>query len=195
MDIVNFGHFTASTDDGIVLFTNEDGQDWYELRAGLTTWDTDGSFVDAIYGAWALVDPTGVITNVDYDPSRLVPGDRTVLGIDAAWTDVTPGHLYQAGAIVPPPAPTADELRANFPELLPTRFWKAARAIGVYKADVITQINAIEDLDQRALALIDLEECLGFQRLHPLVVSFTATYNITPEQLDDLWLWAANTQA
>jgi hypothetical protein len=195
MDIVNFGHFTASTDDGIVLFTNEDGQDWYELRAGLTTWDTNGSFVDAIYGAWALVDPTGVITNVEYDPSRLVPGDRTVLGIDAAWTDVTPGHLYQAGEIVPPPAPTADELRANFPELKPTTFWKAAREIGVYKADILIKINAIEDVAQREDALIDLEECLGFLRLNPLVVSFTSTYNITPEQLDDLWLWAANKQA
>ncbi|MBY5581864.1 class II glutamine amidotransferase [Rhizobium leguminosarum] len=195
MEIVNFGHFQAHASDSILLFTNADGQDWYDLRAALTTWDIDGSFVDAIYGAWALVDPAGVITNVEYDPSRLVPADRTVLGIDANWTDVTPGHLYLDGEIVPPPAPTADELRATFPELRPTTFWKAAREIGVYKADVIAQINAIEDLGDREDALIDIEECLGFLRLNPLVVSFTSTYNITPEQLDDLWLWAANTQA
>jgi hypothetical protein len=83
----------------------------------------------------------------------------------------------------------------HFPELKPTTFWKAAREIGVYKTDVLAQLNAIEDLNQREDALIDLEECLGFQRLNPLVVSLTSTYNITPEQLDDLWLWAANTQA
>ncbi|MBY5849798.1 hypothetical protein HFN51_04400 [Rhizobium leguminosarum] len=195
MQIVNFGHFQPSADGGLIRFTNETGQDWYDLRFGLTTWDDQGDFIDAVYGAWALVDPAGVITNVEYDPSRLVPGDRTVLGIDALWTDVTPGHLYQDGAIVPPPEPTPEELRAAFPPLKPTTFWRTAKEIGVRKADVIAQINTMEDLDAREDALIDIEECLSFLRLNPLVVSFTGTYNITPEQLDDLWLWAANTQA
>jgi len=195
MEIVNFGHFTASSKSGIVYFTNDEGHDWYDIRFGLTQWDEKGEFLDAIYGAWAMVSPEGVITNVEYDPSRLMPGDRTVLGIDASHEEITEGMIYRDGVILPKPEITPDELRATYPELTPPTFWKAARQIGVYKADVLAQINAIPDEETREDALIDLEECTGFRRLHPLIVSLIPTHSITPEQLDDLWLWAANQQA
>jgi hypothetical protein len=196
MEITNFGHFQPKTTTGIIFFENEEGHDWYDIRRGLTEWDErGGDFLNAIYGTWVMVSPDGVITNVEFDPSRLMPGDRTVLGIDAHHGEIEEGMLYRDGVILPKPEITPDELRADFPELTPPTFWKAARQIGVYKADVIAKINLIPDEETREDALIDIEECTGFQRLHPLVVSFTATYSITPEQLDTLWLWAANTQA
>jgi hypothetical protein len=98
MEIVNFGHFTARSAD-ILYFVNEEGQDWYELRRGLTNWDKRGGFVDAIYGAWAMVDHNGVVTNVEHDPSRLMPGDRTVLGIDASHEDIRVGMIYRDGVL------------------------------------------------------------------------------------------------
>jgi hypothetical protein len=136
-----------------------------------------------------LQDETGVTFDTDYgsypnDPHGVNPAIRQ-------WLEDHRGN-YDIDA---PVEPTIDDLRATYPELKPTTFWKAAREVGVYKTDVLAQLNAIEDPAQREDALIDLEECLGFQRLNPLVVSLTSTYNITPEQLDDLWLWAANTQA
>jgi hypothetical protein len=195
MEIVNFGHFSYYVNEGVPSFRNEEDQDWYDLRFALTRWEPrTGAFVDAIYGAWALVDSSGVITNVEYDPSRLMPGDRTVLGIDALSTEIHPGHLYQNGEIVAPPEPTPDELRANFPELSPPRFWKAARQVGITKSMVLTEIDKVTDENLREDMLIDLDECTSFIRLNSTVVIVATFFNIPPEQLDDLWLWAA-TQA
>jgi hypothetical protein len=192
VEITNFGHFQPKTTTGIIFFENEEGHDWYDIRRGLTEWDErGGDFLNAIYGTWAMVSPDGVITNVEFDPSRLMPGDRTVLGIDAHHEDITPGMIYRDGVILPKPVPTPDKLRASFPELSPPRFWKAARQVGITKAGVIAQIEAIADEDLKADMLIDIEEATGFLRLNSTVVAMTAANGIPPEQLDALWLWAA----
>lgn len=106
MQITNFGHFKISNPDavGVIFYANEDGQDWYEMRRSLTTWEIQtGAFVSAVYGAWATVDPiTMIITNTDKDPSRLVPDDRLLLGIDADYWLVTPGMTYEDGQLLPP---------------------------------------------------------------------------------------------
>jgi hypothetical protein len=191
MEITNFGHFKVSSQSGTLYFTNDEGHDWYDIRFGLTQWDEKGEFLDAIYGAWAMVSPEGVITNVEYDPSRLMPGDRTVLGIDASHEEITEGMLYRDGVILPKPEPTPDELRSTFPELTPPTFWKAARQVGITKEGVMAQIEAIQDEDLKADMLIDIEEATGFLRLNPTVVAMTAANGILPEQLDALWMWAA----
>ena len=84
MEITDFGYFTVREprrgEPSLLYFVNDLGQDWYEMRVALTEWDRNGVFVNAIYGAWAAVDAEGIVTNVEYDPSRLMPGDRTVLG-------------------------------------------------------------------------------------------------------------------
>jgi hypothetical protein len=85
-----------------------------------------------------------------------------------------------------------DEARANFPELSPPTFWKAASVIGITKAGVIAQIEQIEDENLKTDMLIDIEEATGFYRLNPTVVAMVAANGITPEQLDALWMWAAN---
>lgn len=102
MEIVNFGHFTTSVRGGLLCHTNEDGQDWYELRRGLTSWGPQGEFIDAIYGAWAMVDPATMrVTNVEYDPSRLVPDGRIVLGIDADASEIAVGMVFDGATISP----------------------------------------------------------------------------------------------
>jgi hypothetical protein len=114
MEIINFGRFAPySGDDGLLRFKNEEGQDWYDIRWSLTEWNPDnGKYLNAIYGAWAMVDPSTMrVTNVEYDPSRLMPGNRIVLGIDADWNTIKPGFLYANGALVDEATPvTSDDV-------------------------------------------------------------------------------------
>lgn len=110
MQIVNFGHFKVTSDidsedyDGFVYYANEDGLDWYELRARLTSWTVDrGRFVDAVFGAWTTVDPVdGVVINVEFNPSKLVPDNRIVLGIDAHHMDIAKGMIWDGEKLLPP---------------------------------------------------------------------------------------------
>ena len=103
MQIVNFGHFhVVNPGDYILFYENEDGQDWYELRSGLTTWDREtGNFVDAVFGTFVSVDPDGVIIHVEHNPSKMVPDDKTILGIDADPEKIEPGMRYRDGKIIP----------------------------------------------------------------------------------------------
>lgn len=99
MIICDFGHFQTieRREVRILFFENEEGQDWYELRRGLTEWDSEGEYLTAVFGTWAMVDPEGFITNVEYDPSRLMPGDRTILGIDCRPEEIKVGMTYKDG--------------------------------------------------------------------------------------------------
>src|SRR6478609_868732 len=98
MIIVDFGMFHLRDPDPegpvILFFENEEGQDWYDLRWALTEWDDRGKFVNAVFGAWAMVDAEGNVTNVEYDPSRLMPGDRRILGIDASHKAIKQGMFW-----------------------------------------------------------------------------------------------------
>jgi len=106
MQITNFGHFKLVSTSGIMLFENEHNQDWYTIRRSLTTEDAQGNFLTAIYGAWAVVDPSNaIITNVEHDPSRLVPNNRIVLGIDADPSDIVERSLFKDGKISAAPTP------------------------------------------------------------------------------------------
>lgn len=102
MKIVNYGHFqTVNGKRGTLYFSNEKGEDWYEIRKDLTNWDQYGEFIDAIFPTWVMVDKDGIVTNVEFDPSKLMPGDRTVLGIDAAIETIKPGMLWDKGKFKP----------------------------------------------------------------------------------------------
>lgn len=106
MNIVDFGFFKvrpSPPDQQILFFENEDGQDWYELRRGLTEWDEKGTFVNAVFGTWAMVDADGLVTNVEHDPSKLAPGDRRVIGIDGVPKGFRIGFFYRDGELVEGP--------------------------------------------------------------------------------------------
>lgn len=106
MEITDYGFFRVVDPPDhnlILLFENEVGQDWYDLRRSLTTWEQrTGEFIDAIFPSWAMVDAEGIVTNVEYDPSRLMPGDRRVLGIDAPLEDIHVGMIYRDGQLEEP---------------------------------------------------------------------------------------------
>jgi len=115
MIITNYGHFTRATGDSpyIMFFKNEEGQDWYEMQRGetdgvpkLVELGDQGVFISSIHPVWCMVNPQGVVTNVEFDPSRMVPDDKTILGFDeATLDDVKEGMLYHNGELLPAPEP------------------------------------------------------------------------------------------
>ncbi|TCR92571.1 hypothetical protein [Rhizobium sp. BK376] len=191
----NFGKLTARKEtvempDGspvdILVMYDANGVEWHDAYKAQPVFDYYLAILD-----------NGRVVSMEADPEHSQIADLTILGLSTAetggYTRGPGGSVYGKwwnGSTLTDPVLSREE----YPVLLPTVFWKAAREIGVYKADIVTQLNQIPDPDQREDALIDLDECSGFIRLNPLVVSLSDTYQITPEQLDTLWLWAANTQ-
>ncbi len=112
MDIVNFGHFTVINPGSYILsYQNEEGQDWYALRNKLTNWDPEtGDFIDAVFGTWVTVDPDGVVIHVEFNPSKIVPDDKTVLGIDADHTKIQKGMRWTGSKLMPPTKATLEKV-------------------------------------------------------------------------------------
>ncbi|MBY3335507.1 hypothetical protein HFN99_00985 [Rhizobium laguerreae] len=193
MEIVNFGLFKPLNETGIIFYENEHQQDWYDLRKGLTNWTEQGEFVDSVYGAWALVQPDedsltdGTVTNVERDPSRLVPHDKIIVGIDTAPSEITPGMLFQGGVFLPaPPVVTP------MPNLSPRQLWLGALEINLTKAQVMAQIGTIADAKLRATLEIEMTEppLEGFVRDSFAVERLRELMGIPSDQFDALWLWA-----
>jgi len=189
MEIVNFGTFTHYGLNGVMYFTNESGQDWYQMLNGLTSWDERGNFINSIYGAWATVDPeTMKIKNVEYDPSKLVPRERIVLGIDADWEDIKEGMLYQNGQIVEAP-----------PE--PIKMWPISKRQlkltlvrnGISLSSIDQVIAAMPESLAREEAQIEWLETQEFERNHPTLLLVANSLGLTKEQVDDLWVQAMET--
>ncbi|NTF33892.1 hypothetical protein [Rhizobium skierniewicense] len=191
MKIINYGHFTTSLQGNVFSYTNEAGQDWYEIRRGLTNWTESGEFIDAIYGAWVTVNvDTLLVTNVEYDPSRLVPDNRIVLGIDADWQDIKEGMLFKDGLLVEAPAPTPEELRASMRSLTPREFRDALIDHDIMPDQVTEAISRIADEKAKAKALNAWEYPTQFNRIDPLVGQIASTFGLTPEKVDEMWLEA-----
>ncbi|MGO7451838.1 hypothetical protein ACCS81_07495 [Rhizobium ruizarguesonis] len=193
MEIVNFGLFRPQNETGIIFYENEHQQDWYDVRKSLTSWDEKGEFVNAIYATWALVHPDegslteGIVTNVEVDPSRLVPSNKIVIGIDTAPSDVSVGMTLKDGVLLPAP-PTIEPV----PNLSPRQLWLAALEINTTKAQVMAQIGTITDAKLRATLEIELTEppLRGYVRDSFAVERLREMMGIPVDQFDALWLWA-----
>ena len=68
---------------------------------------------------------------------------------------------------------------------------KALRISGITNANVVAAINAIPDVMQRDLALIDWEFASRITRLSPLVLSLGSALNLSSAQIDSLFVTAA----
>jgi len=183
MEIVNFGHFKPTSTTGIMFFANEEGQDWYDLRKSLTTWDERGNFLTAIYGAWAVIDPVTLrVTNVEYDPSRIVPMDRIVLGMDAEPEDIAEGMIYQDGTLsapAPEPAPFAPVTGRQLRLTLVRN--------GISLESVEATIAAMPEGLAKQEAQIEWAETSEFNRQHPTLLVVANALSLTEEQVDAMW--------
>ncbi len=63
---------------------------------------------------------------------------------------------------------------------------------GVPTSAVMAALDAIQDPDARAEAIIEWEDATVFQRSHPLIESIGAALGMTSEQLDAAWMGASH---
>jgi len=118
-------------------------------------------------------------------PTTLAPDDTQEAHAELYAAVLAAGNIT---AFVPP---TADEVRQNMPVLSARQFWMAAAGAGVTKDQVLATASVIEDPLERSMTTVEISEATSFDRLHPTVVAMSVNFNIPAEQLDDLWLWAA----
>lgn len=115
MEITNYGTFSQVAAGGYFLYENQEGHDWNDMQMGrddaypaLVHLTELGAFVDSVHPVWAAV-VDGVVTNVERDPSRIVPNGATVLGIDAEFAEVIPGMRYIDGELLPALPPSQQD--------------------------------------------------------------------------------------
>ena len=87
-------------------------------------------------------------------------------------------------------APTAEELRQQMKALTARQFRLGLLGGGITLTQVDSAIAAISDPTERATAEIEWNFATQFERLHPLVVSLSASLGLTPEQVDTMWTGA-----
>lgn len=98
------------------------------------------------------------------------------------------------GGVIPPyaaPVLSPEQVRAAMPALTSRQFWLAANAIGISESIVLAQVETIEAPAERDALRIEVAKTSDFSRVHPAVDDLSGLLGITPEQLDDLWIWGA----
>lgn len=84
------------------------------------------------------------------------------------------------------PEPTPEVIRASMPTI-------TARQLRLALLNRLDEVEStIEASGDRALQ-IEWEYATTFERLHPAIVNIGAALGLTPEEIDTLWLDAANT--
>lgn len=86
-----------------------------------------------------------------------------------------------------PPAPTPEETRAAMPPLTARQLRLGLVGGGFSLADVEATIDAIPDAQQKAVAQIEWEYAVQFERMHPLIEQVGSSLGLTPEQIDAMW--------
>ncbi|MBO1025484.1 hypothetical protein IPU75_12240 [Ochrobactrum sp. SD129] len=98
------------------------------------------------------------------------------------WEKATSGEYGNIAEYEPP---DVEVVRANMPILSRRQFWLGANSLGLSKADVMA---AVDD----PIILIEIEEATEFHRTYESVVMLSEVLGITPEQIDDVWMWWAS---
>lgn len=104
------------------------------------------------------------------------------------------GTLINSVYTPPVPEPEIVKTPEDFP-LSRRQVRKAMVYAGIGLDDVTNTIKQIPDPVERDLALIDWEDAPVYQRSHPLFNTLAPAFGLTTEQLDTLWMWAADLDA
>lgn len=110
--------------------------------------------------------------------------------VEAGWEFEQDGVVYSAAEAPPPPEPeppTPEEIRAAMPPLTARQLRLGLVGGGFSLSDVETTIDAIPDEQQRAVAQIEWQYAVQFERMHPLIEQVGSTLGLTPEQIDAMW--------
>jgi len=187
----NFGKFVRSAET--VMVQGE------AVRAIFARGKAGDDLVDVLkanpHPFYIAVDEAGRIVSMESDPEKIQITEMEIIGIDSdyGFTRGRDGTVYGAvwdgKAIVAPPVP--------IPTLTSRQFWQAALEIGVSEEGLAASIADpddplyIADEAERAAVLIDIRKATSFRRDYPLLVALAAAHDLPEEQLDQLWMWAA----
>lgn len=94
-------------------------------------------------------------------------------------------HAFKSYEIKTRPVMTIGEIRAAMPTLSPRQLRLTLARIGILETD-IDQALADDPEGQ-----IEWKWTTAFERTHPLIDMLGAAMSLPPEQIDDLWLYAA----
>lgn len=193
MQIKNYGHFQQYQDGWMYLYKNEDGRDWNAIQRGdlenppIVALGPQGQFVASIYPTWVSIDANGTVTNVEFDPSRIVPHDKTVLGTDAAEGVIQIGMIYADGAFAFPPPPTAEQARDQMSPISRRQLRLTLVRNGVTLESVAAAIEAMPEGAERDEARIEWEDGVTYERLNPRLLTIGEALGLTAEQIDAMW--------
>ena len=85
------------------------------------------------------------------------------------------------------PVVSDEERRATMQPLTARQFRLGLLSANITLTQVDTAIAAIVDDTERQVAQVEWMYATTFNRLHPLVVSLSATFGLTPGDVDTLW--------
>lgn len=203
----NFGFFTVSAQQkqGFLHFTNEDGDDFYDLLRGLVQHESAFEH-QSVYGAWVTLNEDQTVRNVYADPSALVPAGAYVLGLDMDPDDIEVGMIWDEATTTllpaPDPEPVVPEVisdRQFFQQLAEQNeitWTEAEDAVGpgVLPASMqalIDQLPPGDDGNDQARARVALRGATTFERSHPLTETIRQLFGWTEAELDEFWIAAS----
>jgi len=132
-------------------------------------------------GAVVMVAPVGA--TITHDGFTVSPATITSMLPD--------GYSFVEAPPAPDPEPpTPEELRAQMPPLTPRQFRDALIDHDIMPEQVTAAISQVADTKDRAKVLNAWEYPTQFVRTEPLIEQIGAMFNLTPEDIDDMW-WQA----
>ncbi len=141
------------------------------------------------------------------DKRWLPPEPKHYVDADGVYLGSYSGAEPPEGAVEVPEAPAdvrqvcadnawqplgLDVVRGAMPTLTARQFRLGLINAGITLQEVDDQIALIADPAEKSVAEIEWTYASTFERLHPLVVTVSLALNLTPEQVDSLWTWAAD---
>jgi len=124
----------------------------------------------------------------------IVPVGATIThdGFTVSPTSITSmmpeGYSFVEAPPAPDPEPlTPEELREQMPPLTPRQFRDALIDHDIMPEQVTAAIGQIADVKDRAKALNAWEYPTQFDRTEPLIEQIGAMFDLTPDDIDDMW--------
>ncbi len=134
---------------------------------------------------YAIVVDSGVV-NVIEAAADFAAAYATQQGGQAVQSDTAaPGDAYAGGEFTRPAAV------APVPQQVTRRQAKQALLLAGLLSNVQPAIDAIPDATQRALAQLEWDESLNFERHRPILIALAGALGLDSDDLDDLFRTAA----
>ncbi|WP_085025251.1 hypothetical protein [Ensifer aridi] len=134
------------------------------------------------YAATILADleNDGTVEEVHYG---VLPEDNFGIAPDVKAAVIE--WINQGNPVAPFVPPTLEQIRAGMPMLSRRQLLLGLLSIGITEEMVDAGIGA------DTAGMIEWKNASSFERTHPLITDLSGYFQLPPEQVDSLWLWAS----